>query len=227
MRHPMRATILTATLLAAAGCQHTTTTVHDAPIGSSGTAGADFDAKPTPPVDAHTHYAAGQLAESRGDLDGAAGQYRAAVKLSPTDAPALYRLGMILTAERKPDAPDVWRQYVKATGGTAPAYSDLGFALDLAGRPAEAEAAFRAGIARDDKCEPCRVNYGRFLARRGRWDDAAAQLSAVLTPAEVQFDLGSVLEQEGDRTGATEHYRKALDLDPKLSDAKLRLAAVE
>ncbi len=217
--------------LAAGGCEHTQTTVASSPVGRIGAADAsaasDFDAKPTPPVDAHTHFAAGQVAESRGDVDGAAVQYRAAVKLDPRAADALYRLGMILTAERKPDAPAVWQQYVSATGGTAAAYSDLGFALDLAGRSAEAEAAFKAGLAKDGKCEPCRVNYARLLARRGQLDDAAAQLSAVLTPAEVQFDLGSVAEQQGDAATAAARYKRALELDPKLTDAQLRLAAVQ
>ena len=225
-------------MTAAVGCEETTST-HSSPVGQNTiNPAADFDTKPTPPVEAGTHFAAGQLAESRGDLDAAAAQYQAAVTqfaaagpLGPHDQTAfetsLYRLGMILTAERKPEAVPVWQQYVSATGGSAPAYSDLGFALDLAGRPADAEAAFRAGIARDPKCESCRVNYGRLLARHRQLDDAAAQLAAVLTPAEVQFDLGAVFEQQGDRAAAAAHYHRALELDPKLTDAKLRLATVE
>ncbi len=218
---------LTLLAVAAGGCEHTTTTVETPPLGKPGEAASDFDTRPTPPVAARTHYAAGQLAESRGDVDAAAGQYQAALKLMPTDAPSLYHLGMILTAERKPDAIGVWQQYVAVTGGTAVAYSDLGFALDLAGRPAESEDAFRAGIAKDPKCEACRVNYGRMLARRGRMDAAETQLAAVLTPAEVQFDLGSVLEQQGHKDAAVERYRRALVLDPQLSDATIRLAAVQ
>ena len=222
-----RAAVLWAVALCGGGCEHTTTTVQTPPLGKPSDTATDFDTKPTPPVTAHTHFAAGQLAESRGDLDGAAGQYQAALTLEPTEAPSLYRLGMILTAERKPAAVGVWQQYVVATGGTALAYSDLGFALDLADRPAEAEAAFRSGIAKDPRCEPCRVNYGRMLARHGLFDAAAVQLSAVLTPAEVQFDLGSVLEQQGDKAAAAERYHRALSLDPKLTDAQLRLAASE
>ncbi len=224
MRHLTRVTVLALTVLWAVGCEHTTTTTHDAAISAKP---GDFNTAPTPPVAARTHFAAGQVAESRGDLDAAEGQYRAAIKLLPTDTDSLYRLGMILTAERKPDAVPIWQQYVHATAGTAPAYSDLGFALDLAGRPGEAVEAFRAGIAKDPRCEPCRVNYARLLARRGQWQAAADQLSAVLTPAEVEFDLGSVSEQQGDTKAAAARYRKALELDPKLNDAKIRLAAVE
>ena len=240
MRRRNTATALAAAVLAAtaAGCQQTTST-QSSPIGQANAPSSDFDAKPTPPVEAGTHFAAAQLAESRGDLDAAAGQYQAAAtqyQRAPRLAAAsdrtsyqvsLYRLGMILTAERKPEAIPVWQQYVTATDGSATAYSDLGYALDLAGRPADAEAAFRAGIAKDPKSEACRVNYGRLLARRRQLDDAAAQLAAVLTPAEVEFDLGAVFEQQGDRATAAVHYHRALQLDPKLNDAKLRLAAIE
>jgi len=239
MRRRNTTTALAAILaaVAATGCEHTTT-VHSSPIGAADLPGSDFDTKPTPPVQPGTHFAAGQLAESRGDLDAAATQYQLAVTkfaaedhLGPADQAAyqtsLYRLGMILTAERKPEAVPVWQQYVSATGGTATSYSDLGFALDLAGRPAEAATAFRAGIAKDPQCESCRVNYGRLLARQHKMDDAAAQLAAVLTPAEVEFDLGAVFEQQGDRSDAAAHYHRALKLDPNLSDAKVRLAEVE
>ena len=176
---------------------------------------------------AKLRFSAGEVAEGQGKWDKAVENYRAAVRLVPGHQQALYRMGMVLTALRDPAAPAAWQQYVTATGGTAAAYSDLGFALDLADRPDEAAAAFKAGIATDPRCEPCRVNYARLLARRGDLDAAAAQLAAVLPPAEVQFDLGAVSEATGDKPAAAARYRRALELDPGLSDATARLAAME
>ena len=221
------AAVLSAAVLAG-GCQHTEEVAPTSRITNPNVSyPSNYHAPESEPaVTAKAHYAAGQLAESQCNLDKAVEQYRLAVRLDPSHVEALYRLGMILTAERKPDAPAVWQQYVTVTGGTASAYSDLGFSLDLADRPADAERAFRAGIAQDPKCEPCRVNYARLLARRGDLDAAAAQLSAVLTPAEVQFDMGAIFEAEGDPQAAAARYRKALDLDPQLSDASVRLAAM-
>ena len=222
-----RPTLLIA--LAVAGCTQTREEQPTAKLNGSHVSYPESyhaDGDQPPATTAKAHYAAGQLAESMGRLDKAVTQYRDTIRLDPTHADALYHLGMILTAQRTADAPAVWQQYVGVTGGTAGAYSNLGFALDLAGRPAEAADAFRAGIAKDPACEACRVNYARLLARRGDLDAAAAQLSAVLTPAEVQFDLGAVLEAQGDRPGATARYRRALELDPKLVDATARLAAV-
>jgi tetratricopeptide (TPR) repeat protein len=225
MRHAPRFLILAAALLAG-GCQQTTSVTPTPVISNDGKLPTDAERQPTAPVTAKAHFAAGQLVESQGDLDRAAIQYRAAIEMDPTLTGPMYRLGMILTAERKPDAPAVWQQYVTATGGTATAYSNLGFALDLAGRSDEAEAAFRAGIAKDGRCEACRVNYARLLARRGDLGAATAQLSAVLAPAEVQYDLGSIAEAQGDRSTAAARYHKALELDPTLSDAKARLASL-
>jgi superkiller protein 3 len=92
---------------------------------------------------------------------------------------------------------------------------------------ADAEATFRTGIERDPDKTICRVNYGLMLARHDRLDDAVAQLRMALSPAEVNYNLGSVMEQMGRREQAKAYYQKALELDPRLSDAKERLAALK
>ena len=229
MRHTL-AIVFAAVM--AGGCQHTeqsgpTERLDKSAVSYPESYHAPDDDTPAPIRTAKAHYAAGQLAESVGRLDKATDQYRLAVADNPAHADALYHLGMILTAQRKPDAPAVWQRYVDATHGSATAYSNLGFALDLADHPAEATAAFKAGIAADANCEACRVNYARLLARRGDLDAAAAQLSAVLTPAEVQFDMGAILEAQGDKPAAVARYHKALELDPRLSDAEARLASMD
>jgi Flp pilus assembly protein TadD len=71
------------------------------------------------------------------------------------------------------------------------------------------------------------VNYGLMLARAGRISESIAQLQVVLTPAEVHYDLASVFESEGKKTAAREEYQKAIDLDPDMSDAKVRISAVQ
>src|SRR4051794_21516156 len=49
-----------------------------------------------PPLNADTHFAAGQLNESQGNLQGALEQYGKALKLNPKHESALFRSGVVL-----------------------------------------------------------------------------------------------------------------------------------
>ena len=66
-----------------------------------------------------------------------------------------------------------------------------------------------------------------MLARNDRKDEAVAQLSAVLKPAEVHYNLASVYEQVGRKAEAKQEYEKALELDPKLWEAQSRLSKLD
>lgn len=187
-----------------------------------------FDLAKDPPFTATTHFAAGQLAESQGNLGRAIEQYNKALAIDAMHVQTLYRLGVIYsqTKQHQP-AVATWKQYIKATRGDATGYSNLGFALELAGQPTEAEAAYLKGIRADGKNVSCRVNYGLMLARAGQRAQAEEHLGAVLRPAEVHYNLASVLEQQGRKEAAKGEYRRALQLDPDFGWARERLAALE
>jgi Flp pilus assembly protein TadD len=70
------------------------------------------------------------------------------------------------------------------------------------------------------------VNYGLMLARDNRINEAIVQLQMVLTPAEMHYDLGSIYEHEGRKEQARVEFRKALDADPTLADAEVRLSSL-
>lgn len=187
-----------------------------------------FEETEDPPISADTRVAAGQLAESQGLLAQAAQQYGEALKVDPSHQVALYRLGTLrVQLKQFPQAIDAWKQYVRATNGSAAAYSNLGFCHELAGQPGAAEDAYRQGIAREPTNQPCRVNYGLMLARNGREAEAVTQLSAVLSPAEVHYNLASVYEQLGRQDQARAGYQRALELDPKLWEAQSRLSKLD
>src|SRR5439155_1720785 len=127
-------------------------------------------------------------------------------------------------AKRYNDAIAICQRYLKATNGAPAAYNNLGFCYEQAGKADDAERAYKAGIEKDPSDGACRVNYGLLLARGGRLDDAAAQLQAGgLSPAEAQYDIGRIMEEQGKVEEAKVRYRKALELDPKLRDARSRL----
>ncbi len=187
-----------------------------------------FEQAADPPLMANTHFAAGQLAESQGNLAGAIEQYTRALQVDARHEPSLFRLAIAQSRlGRHAQAIQCWKRYIELTNHAAAGYSNLGYAYEIAGQRAEAEAAYRKGIEIDPTSQPCRVNYGLMLARTGKLNEAVEQLSAVLTPAQVHYNLGSVYESLGDRTNARLHYRRSIELDPSFHAAQSRLAAIE
>jgi tetratricopeptide (TPR) repeat protein len=184
--------------------------------------------KPDTPLTANTHFAAGQLAEAEDDLPRATQQYVEALQIDPKFPPALLHLGMVYTTQRKFDeAIAVWHRYITVTGESAAGYCDLGFTLELAQRPGDAEKAYLDAVKREPKNETVRVNYGLMLARQGKIEQSLAQLQEVLTPAEAHYNVASILEGQSKIDDAKTQYREALRLDPDMYDAKMRLTGLE
>src|SRR5947207_11024909 len=124
-----------------------------------------FDKADDPPFTAATHFAAGQLAESQEASASAIAHYQEALKLDPHHCDSLFRLGILYTKQKSfGHAVSAWKQYVKESKEDPTAYANLGFCYELAGKSADAEQTYQAGITRDSANVSCRVNYGRFLA---------------------------------------------------------------
>lgn len=193
----------------------------------SGSVLSGFDDVQNPSFNADTHYAAGRLAESQGNPQRAIQQYEQAIALNPTHPGAHYRIAMVLTEQRQLDAAiDAWKRYVEVSGETPAAWNNLAYCFEIAGRLDDAEGTYKIAIARDGSYPQARVNYGLMLARQQRNDEARAQLSAVLTPAAVEYNLGSVQEQLGRMDLARAAYLKALELNPRFEVARKRLDAL-
>jgi tetratricopeptide (TPR) repeat protein len=196
---------------------------------SAGPAGLEaghtaFETAEDPPLQPNTYFAAGQLSETQGRYDNAIRQYEQAVKIDPHQLPSLYRLGVVHTQLKQYDAAiDAWKRYIAATDNPAIGYANLGFTQEAAGRIADAEASFKKGISIDPKNQPCHVNYGLLLARQGRAAEALEQFTAVLTPAQAHYNLGSVYEQQSKIPQARQEYETALKLDPTFTAASQRL----
>jgi tetratricopeptide (TPR) repeat protein len=180
-----------------------------------------------PPFTAQTHFAAGRLAETQGAPGAALGQYAAALSLEPNHLPSLYRVAIVYSnAKAYPQAIAAWERVIEASAGEAGAYGNLAYCHELAGNADAAERAYQQGIAIDPRNEPCRVNYGLMLARMGRTNEAIAQMQAVLSEGQVQYNLGSTYEMKGQRELAKACYRRAVELEGS-GAARQRLAALE
>jgi len=212
------------------GCQsHVSSSVDDPQANAQRIAEQKEDMKlGKTPVTANTRFAAGQLAESEGNYEAAVEQYQAALKINPKHTLSLYRLGVIYTQFKQFDqAIDSWQKYVSATGQSATAYGNLGFCYELAAKPSLAEATYQKGIQREYLNVLCRTNYGLMLARQGRTQEAMNIWHPVLSDAQEHYNLASVYQLEGRKTQAKAEYQRALELDPNLTDAQQRLAALD
>jgi tetratricopeptide (TPR) repeat protein len=180
------------------------------------------------PLTADTHFAAGQLAETQGNIPAAIAQYQQALKLNPKHANSLYHLSVIYTEARQFDqAIPTWQRYVRATNGSPESFANLGICYELAGQPTDAQSSYEAGLQKDSLNVVCRTNYGLMLARQDKIPDAMRIWQPVLTDAQCHYNLASVYELEGRKLQAKLEYQKALELDPKMGDALARLAALD
>jgi len=186
-----------------------------------------FDRGSEPQVQPGWHFALGQTSEMEGHADCAVTHYEQALRLSPRHVPSLYRMGVVLTKQKKYDeAAAMWDRYIVATGNHASGYSNLGFTWEMAGNVDKAEAAYKKGLEIDPQNEACRVKYGLMLARNNRTDEAQEQLAAVLPPAEVSYNLATIFEQQGAMERAKEELQKALAANPDMKEAQNKLATL-
>lgn len=179
------------------------------------------------PISSDTRFAAGQLAEVRGDNEAAIMQYKRCLLNNRNDVRAIYRLGCVYALVGKyAESIDMWHRYQKLTNDSATGYSNLAYTEELAGKPAEAEFDYKQGINKDPGNEPCRINYGLMLARHGRMGEAIIQLQAVLPPAQVHYNLAQVYEISHRGEMAKIEYQESLALDPNFKDARDKLATL-
>ena len=122
-------------------------------------------------------------------------------------------------------------QLVQEEPGSAEALQRLGRVLQLQGRWPQAEACYRAALARDRDYVEALIGLGEVEAQRG--DAASAQQrfeSAIeLDPhrAKAHFARGRVLEALGRTDEALAAYFRALEFDPNHAEVSLRIAAIQ
>ena len=116
-----------------------------------------------------------------------------------------------------------WRRALEMDPSDPSALSNLGAALDGAGRPDEAVVQFRKALAIDPENFKAHGNLGVLLAKMGQLEEARASLEKALEfnpeDALLLSALGGVLLNAGRPDEAVTHLRKALDIDPRSSDA--------
>jgi protein O-mannosyl-transferase len=168
-----------------------------------------------------------------GQPDLAAQHFEAAVRLIPDLAFAHYNLGVLLQRQNRLE--DAIREYRLAIAlssdpvEAAKAHNNLGILYLVSKNYAAALPELNAAIASN----PSEQNsyLGRGAIEFASWNYAAAAAdfarAASISPSPMAcFRLGQALEGEGDYTKAQNAYAAALQLEPGMSEARVRLEAL-
>lgn len=182
---------------------------------------------------ATVHIHRGSAAMREGDLERALSEYRTAAELDPENPKARYNLGSVMLQKGDRDAA---RKHFEEAVELDPDYRDAH--VNLAGVYAEAGEWRRAAehygeaVRIDPLDYTARVGRAAALAQGGRTADARRELEALLDEApkslpdvrlQARLELAGVAESSGEPAVAAEHYRAALELDPKLRPAVIGL----
>jgi tetratricopeptide (TPR) repeat protein len=184
------------------------------------------------PEDARGWRGLGVAHASRGDYKLADQPLRRACEIDPRDQDGCYYYGLAsYNLGRYQDAIAAYGKALKSGARLGRVRTSLGLVYEAAGNGSAAERELRNGIANDDgKALPDfdpRVEYGAFLFRQGRLEEAKATLEQARQDSpRAQFELGRILAQSGKLDEAAARLATAISLDPSYAAAHLLLGRV-
>lgn len=164
-----------------------------------------------------------QVQAGRGKAKEAEELFLRACSLAPQQSEPFFQLGIFYDSRQQHGrAANQFRKVLKLTPGDPQAYDYLALSLEALGEFDQAEAAYRMGLARNrgPRFDPMlHYNYGRFLMKQNRLDDAGRQLDqAIELVPDVRaspYERAKLNEMLGDLKGTRSHGERALALaDP-------------
>lgn len=169
----------------------------------------------------------GVAARLQGREDEARAYWRRGLSAAPSPELAAL-LGASLSAE--PSGVMLLREAVAGDPSRAAWRADLGAALALGGRGAEAEAQYAAALALDPGLGRASNNLGLLLEKRGRAAESRARFAAALldpsSRAEANHNLGNARLRAGRPLEAERRFREALRLDPAIAQSRVNLGNI-
>jgi Flp pilus assembly protein TadD len=176
----------------------------------------------------HALVALGEALANLGQRAEAADAYARALRVTPDHFAALMNLGCLVLESRPEEALAHFRRAGALRPDSAPARSNVGFALLNLERFAEAEAVFRGALALTPDSPEAHSGLGIALARQERHEEAVAlqRRALELRPnyAEAYHNLGISLLKVGQPEAAIAAHREALRLKPDLAESHGSLA---
>ena len=227
---PLLRLVAMATTLSLCGCSQDTSKT-PLKIGSSHWVRVDNEAVPAaqpeevPTINPETFLATGRLMESQGNLVQAAKNYQQACQARPDYVAAWNRLGIICDKlGRYGQAEEAFNQAIQRAPKAAFLHNNLGFSCLLAGKYSQAEKHLRQALKLNGHFQRARMNLGLALAKQDQFDAALGEFKKVLPEAQAYYNLGYLHRQDSRWGQAGDCYKRALEIDPSLADAKVNLA---
>jgi Flp pilus assembly protein TadD len=181
------------------------------------------------PSDFVAEYSLGALTQQRGNVEEAAGYYRAALKSRPDNATAHNALGAALLASSQPqEAFAEFQRAIQLQPDYASAHYNVARLLMASDHFDDAIEHLRAIIRVNPHDVPALSDLGGALLATGKTDESIARLQEAirLRPDyfNARYNLGQALEAAGKPQEAVEQYRVALKLDPNDPDTRAAIA---
>jgi tetratricopeptide (TPR) repeat protein len=181
-----------------------------------------------PAADYYRHSDNARDLAQKGDAEGAIGEWRKALALSPEDDKAHNALGILLTETGKyREAIEQFQKALAVTPDYPDVHSNLGVALAGMGKTPEAIAEFQRALEINPNSVEAHTFLGRVLAQQGKYPEAIDQFSKALqtksdyAPALAAMGRAQVSLGKGDEAIST--LRKALEVSPDSPEIRTTL----
>lgn len=185
---------------------------------------ANAEPEPKPHIMPGTHFSAGQMLETKGDLEAAVGQYEKTIAADPKFAPAYNRLGITHQKRgRLADAEKAFRQGIQVEPGNPTLRNNLGYHYLLMRRFEDAERELRAALALKPGFPLARMNLAVTLAQTGRFNMALTEFRRVVPEETAHFNIGVICLDRNDVENAREAFNRALAANPDCPGARAQL----
>lgn len=163
----------------------------------------------------------GNVAQAREHLQQALSMWQGNVELLRAAARMEDRQGNLQVAEK------LYRQAVASNPQDAASHNDLGLCLARQGRMDESVQEIEQAIHLQPGKALYRNNVATVLVELRQDQKALAHLSAVLAPAEANYNLGQLMVQRGRPQDALVYFQVALAQNPSLREAETSIAMLQ
>lgn len=127
-------------------------------------------------------------------------------------------------------AMEKFQKALRQDPGLPEAHNAIAVLYESVGQIDQADHHFQRAVRLGEGDSRAHNNYGAFLCRHDRWEDAEPQFQAAAadplyeTPETAYANAGICAHRAGDRAKAERYLRKALEIDPEYAIALRRMA---